>query len=87
MICKAQIRRRFPTRDDAHRYLAARGFLFLPQGWANGRWIASLDQDASGFALTIDLRLGIYPKIRGAILLWELRKPCAKAQEASRDLS
>lgn len=55
MLCRAEIRRRFLTRDEASRYLAARGFLFLPQGWANGRWTASLDQDNSGFALTIDL--------------------------------
>jgi hypothetical protein len=87
MIHKAKIRRRFWTRDEAHRYLASRGFLFLPQGWANGRWTASVDQDVSGFALTIGLRLDAAGEVKSPNRPNELPTPCAKARAATFDLS
>jgi len=87
MICRPEIRRRFLTRDEAHRYLSARGFLFLPQGWANGRWTASLEGDASGFALTIALSSDMVPTGRTAVRPDKSRKLCTKAQETSRKIS
>jgi len=56
MTCEAEIRRRYGTRDDALRYLAARGFLCLPHGWENGRWAATLEADRKEFIITIWLR-------------------------------
>ena len=43
MTYKAELKRHFPSREQAYAYLAARGFLYLPNGWANGRWAASID--------------------------------------------
>jgi hypothetical protein len=57
MTCKAEIRRRCRTRDDACAYLSTRGFLCLPSGWANGRWAANLDTDRDGCVVTIWLRI------------------------------
>jgi hypothetical protein len=52
----AEMKRRYHTRGEAHAYLASRGFLFLPGGWANGRWAATLDKVDSVFILHIWLR-------------------------------
>jgi len=43
MTYKAELKRHFPTREQAYAYLASRGFLYLPSGWANGRWAAAID--------------------------------------------
>ena len=37
------IRRHYRSRAEAYAYLASRGFLFLPNGWANGRWAATVE--------------------------------------------
>lgn len=57
MTYQAELRRYYPTRQAAHAYLAARGFLFLPDGWANGLWAATIDSaPGGGIAVTIWLR-------------------------------
>jgi hypothetical protein len=56
MTCNAEIKRRYRTREEAYAYLASRGFLFLPSGWGNGRWAATLDMDNNEFMVTIWLR-------------------------------
>jgi hypothetical protein len=43
--CKAELRRRYQSREQASRYLSSRGFLLLPQGWANGRWAATIEME------------------------------------------
>jgi hypothetical protein len=43
MTYKAELTRHFPSREQAYAYLASRGFLYLPNGWENGRWAASID--------------------------------------------
>jgi hypothetical protein len=43
VTCSAHLERHYPSRREAHEYLASRGFLFLPFGWANGRWRARVD--------------------------------------------
>lgn len=53
MTCNAEIRRRYPTREFAHAYLCSRGFLCLPQGWANGRWSATVEGDDTGYSVII----------------------------------
>src|SRR5215469_2902773 len=40
VMYKPEIRRQCRTLAEAHQYLASRGFLLLPRGWANGRWQA-----------------------------------------------
>jgi hypothetical protein len=56
MTYNAELIRRYPTRDEAARYLASRGFLLLPNGWANGRWVATLDKENSGcYIVTVRL--------------------------------
>jgi hypothetical protein len=62
MTCKAEIRRRCRTREDACAYLSSRGFLCLPSGWANGRWAATLDMDRDGCVVTIWLRTEAEPR-------------------------
>jgi hypothetical protein len=56
MTYYAEMKRQYDTREAAYAYLASRGFLFLPGGWANGRWAATLDKVDSGFILRIWLR-------------------------------
>ncbi len=56
MTCNAELKRRYRTREEAYRYLSSRGFLFMPSGWENGRWAASMDSDNTGFVVTIWLR-------------------------------
>ena len=56
MTYSAEIERRYSTREEAYAYLASRGFLFLPGGWSNGRWAATLDKVDSRFILRIWLR-------------------------------
>ena len=56
MTYYTEIERRYHTREEAYAYLTSRGFLFLPGGWANGRWTAALDRVGSGFILRIWLR-------------------------------
>ncbi len=48
--------RRYQTREEAYAYLASRGFLFLPGGWENGRWAATLDMANGAFIINIWLR-------------------------------
>jgi hypothetical protein len=55
MMCKPEIKRHCRTRAEAHRYLASRGFLFLPRGWANGRWLARLENENEGVVVSISL--------------------------------
>jgi len=57
MIYSPEIRRRYRTRQQAADYLCSRGFLYLPQGWANGRWCATVEDDGSGYRLTVWLGL------------------------------
>jgi hypothetical protein len=56
MTLTTQIRRLFPTREDAFAYLTLRGFLFMPGGWENGRWAAELDFDGARFVVNAWLR-------------------------------
>ena len=56
MTCKAELKRHYRTRDEAYAYLGSRGFLFLPNGWENGRWAATIDMDNDGFMISIWLR-------------------------------
>ena len=56
MTCNPVIRRRYRTREHAYDYLCSRGFLCLPQGWANGRWSATVESDGSGYSVTVWLR-------------------------------
>lgn len=51
----AELKRRFPTREAAHRYLSGRGFLYLPSGWANGWWRASVEVERSEYVVVIRL--------------------------------
>jgi hypothetical protein len=55
MMCKPEIKRHCRTRAEAHQYLASRGFLCLPRGWANGRWLARLDSENEGVVVSISL--------------------------------
>jgi hypothetical protein len=55
MTCNAELVRRYHTRDEASRYLASRGFLFLPNGWANGRWVANLERENNEYTVTVRL--------------------------------
>jgi hypothetical protein len=56
MPCKAELRRRFGRRDDALGYLVSRGFLFLPHGWENGRWAATIEHTNGEYIIAIWLR-------------------------------
>jgi hypothetical protein len=51
-----QIRRLFPSREAAFTYLTLRGFLFMPSGWENGRWTATLDGEQDQFVVNAWLR-------------------------------
>lgn len=55
MTLNAELIRRYLTRDEASQYLASRGFLLLPKGWANGRWVAELEKAAIGYIVTVRL--------------------------------
>ena len=57
MICKPEIRRQCRTLAEAHQYLASRGFLLLPRGWANGRWQARIESDREGVVVSISLEV------------------------------
>lgn len=57
MMCKPEIRRHCRTLAEAHQYLASRGFLVLPHGWANGRWQAQTDSDGEGVVVSISLEV------------------------------
>ena len=57
MTCNAEINRSFHTRDAAFRYLASRGFLCGPQGWANGRWAATVEYEHNAFHVAVWLRM------------------------------
>jgi hypothetical protein len=54
-VAGAELKRRFPTRSAAHQYLSGRGFLFLPSGWANGWWRATVDADGPDYVVVIRL--------------------------------
>jgi hypothetical protein len=62
---KAEIRRRYPTRDDAWAYLASRGFVCYSDGWRNGRWAATVARDGDAIAVTVWLTGGL-PATRAA---------------------
>lgn len=49
MTYPAEIKRRYPSRDEAWGYLAARGFSCRRDGWRNGRWAATVVRDDLGF--------------------------------------
>jgi hypothetical protein len=53
MTCPAAISRRYETRDQAWGYLASRGFLCSLAGWRNGRWMARVSRDCSGFRVEV----------------------------------
>lgn len=53
MTCKAEIRRRYDTRDDAWAYLASRGFVCHADGWRNGRWAATVLRDGDAIAVRV----------------------------------
>lgn len=55
MTCNAELIRRYRTREEAARYLSSRGFLFLPNGWANGRWAATVEMEDNQFVTTVRL--------------------------------
>lgn len=52
-ICRPEMRRNYRTRDEAYGYLRSRGFIFLPSGWRNGRWVASVELQNAAFAVMI----------------------------------
>ncbi|MBI3512875.1 MAG: hypothetical protein HY060_02240 [Proteobacteria bacterium] len=56
MTYKAEINRRYDTRDEAWAYLASRGFAVKHDGWQNGRWAALVARGAAGFDVTVWLR-------------------------------
>lgn len=56
MTCNAEIRRHYRTREEALGYLISRGFLFLPNGWENGRWAATIERVNNAFSITVWLR-------------------------------
>jgi hypothetical protein len=56
MTLTTQIRRLFPSREAAFTYLTLRGFLFMPSGWENGRWAATLDYEDDQFVVNAWLR-------------------------------
>lgn len=56
MTLTTRIQRLFPTREAAFGYLTLRGFLYMPNGWENGRWTADLDFDGAQFIVTAWLR-------------------------------
>lgn len=51
----AELKCRFPTRAAAHQYLSSRGFLYLPSGWANGWWRASVEVERDEYVVVIRL--------------------------------
>jgi len=51
----SELKRHFPTRSAAYQYLSSRGFLFLPSGWANGWWRATVDMDGVDYVVVIRL--------------------------------
>jgi hypothetical protein len=53
MTCPATISRRYGTRDAAWGYLASRGFSCSLEGWRNGRWMARVARDRSGFVVDV----------------------------------
>ena len=56
MTYGTKMTRRYRTREEAYAYLASRGFLFLPSGWENGRWAATLEMANGDFIINIWLR-------------------------------
>ena len=56
MTYSTEIKRRYETREKAYAYLASRGFLLLPNGWANGRWAATLERTGVEFTVSVWLR-------------------------------
>ena len=56
VTCKAEIRRRYDTRDEAWGYLASRGFNCSAGTWQNGRWAARVERGGIGFDVMIWLR-------------------------------
>jgi hypothetical protein len=56
MTRRTEICRRYSTREEAYRYLASRGFLFLPNGWENGRWAATTEQVNGQYIIRVWLR-------------------------------
>ena len=56
MTCSTEIRRRYRTREEAYGYLASRGFLFLPSGWENGRWAATIEHVNGHYIINVWLR-------------------------------
>jgi hypothetical protein len=58
MTCAAEIRRCYDSRVEAWRYLESRGFSRCADGsWVNGRWTASIRQEAAGISVVVWLRL------------------------------
>ena len=57
MIYRPEIKRHCHTRAEAHHYLASRGFLLLPRGWANGHWQAQLESEREGVIVSISLEV------------------------------
>jgi hypothetical protein len=56
MTCSTEISRHYPTREEAYGYLASLGFLFLPNGWENGRWAATIEQVNRQYIIKVWLR-------------------------------
>jgi hypothetical protein len=56
MTHTTELTRHYHSREEAYAYLASRGFLFLPNGWENGRWAATLDMANGDFIVNIWLR-------------------------------
>ena len=52
---KPHLERRHTTRREAQEYLASRGFLCLPFGWANGRWRARIESLDAGVMVIVDM--------------------------------
>jgi len=56
MTCSAEINRMFPTYRTAFDYLTSRGFLYVPRGWENGRWSASVETAGNVVRVSVRLR-------------------------------
>ncbi len=56
MTYLTEMRRHYPNREAAFEYLLTRGFMFMPSGWENGRWTATIEYDGDMVLVTIWLR-------------------------------
>jgi hypothetical protein len=56
MTYLTEISRYYQSREAAFEYLLSRGFLFMPNGWENGRWMATIEHEGHEVLVSIWLR-------------------------------